>query len=1094
MMYFRIFAFPKLTTTAYSMIRKHWRKILGIILLLPVLLFVTVAALVYRYEDELVAEAISRMNSRISGEIKVEAVKISPFKKFPYISIDLQNIRFYETIDTTCRPLYQFEDVYLGFDVQSILAGHYDIKSIVMERGHLDLIHHPDGTYNIMAAKALLDTSYADTSETAMHLDLKLLQIKDIDLVFLDELADRELDLHIHNLNAGIRYRYQHFYIDLLSDLHLDVVEQGNLTFFSNKALHLDLELDYDENCGLLNVLPSKASLEKAHFRLAGSVDMLNEMDISLAIEGEKPDFSVFAAFLPADIAKGLETYQNAGQIFFKGQVEGKAINGHLPLVTVDFGCENAYFLNKAVNKKVEALRFTGSFTNGADRTLKSSILQLRNMYAKPEEGVFEGQLYIKNFEDPIVKVDVHADLDLEFIGKFFQLEQLEEVSGKILLDMNFNEIVDLNFPGESLAKLKTGIDSDLIIRELNFRVPEYGHLVSDVNGHAMMREGAITLDSISLRIGESDLWVEGSISDFPALFHRYDKPLRTELALRANKIDLPDLFAFDTLLAKQYDEVVENLSLSLAFETQAKEFFDFTYLPKGEFFVDDFYAKLQHYPHTLHDFHADVIITEKDFQLIDFSGEIDSTDFHFSGKLINYTKWFQDQPKGDSQLEFDLTSTYLTLHDLLSYKDENYIPEEYRDEVFRDSKLHGRVDMHYDGGFQSVDLYLDEFTSKTLIHPLKFERFKGRAHIENDHLLLEEFSGRMGKSDFLLNMSYFLGEDKTAQTRDDYIVLKSKMLDIDDLFIYEESDTAKAHDEAFNIFDIPFPNLRLVADIGHLNYHNYHLYDVSTVARIQENHYLYLDTLSVGLADGRMDVKGYFNGSDPKNIYFYSDLKADKLDLDKLLLKFDNFGQDVLVNDNLHGRLSGKVVSTFRIHPDFTPITDKSEAHMELEITQGSIHNFAPILAFSDYFQDKNLRIIRFDTLQNTLDLKDGILFIPSMLINSSIGFLELSGQQSLDLSMTYFIRLPLKLVTQVAWRKLFGGKNQEEVDAEQIDEIDEVGDLQKIRFVNIKITGTPDDYKIQLGRDKSQKRAERDARRAERQAKRAERKGGDE
>lgn len=1052
--------------------RKTWLKILALTLAIPVLLFAVCAFLVYQHQDELVQKALQRVNEQISGTMTIERLRFAPLKNFPYVSIDLKGVNFYETKDLSARPLYTFEDVYLGFDLQSVMNGHYDIKRITIENGHLDIVHRCDGAYNILNAKSLLDAPEPDSSEVQVHLDLERLNIRNVDIAYYDERTDREVDIILDVLKAKIRYKAEHFYLDLISDLHLDVLEHDKPTFFSNKALHLDLELDYIEPCQRLRILPSKASLNDAHFKVAGDIDFANDMDLSLRVRGDKPDFKIFAAFLPDDIARGLQSYQNAGKIFFEGSVVGKSVNGHLPAVNIEFGCENAYFLNKDVNKKLDKMRFRGSFSNGAERSLRSSVLQLRNFYAQPEEGVFEGHLFIKNFLDPTVKVDVHADLDLEFLGKFFRLRELDDVSGKVLLDMNFDEIVDLNFPGESLAKLKSGIDSELFIRNVNFQSPEFGHTVSNLNGHAIMRQGVITLDSIGFQVGKSDFWLAGTLSDFPALFHRYDKPIRMELATRSTKIDLPDLLTFDTLLAKRFDEVVENLSVKFAFECSARELFLFKYLPKGEFFVDNLYAKFKHYPHVLHDFHADVIITENDLSLIDFSGEIDQSDFHFSGTLGNYPKWFQDQPLGDSHLEFDLTAKHLSLHDLLSYKGENYVPEEYRDEVFRGAKLHGRVDMHYNQGFQSVDLYLDELTAKMQAHPLKLEKFKGRAHYENDHLLLESFSGKMGQSDFNLNMSYFLGQEKSKQTRNNYLVLESNILELDALMGYKGPEASVSHDTGFNLFQIPFPNLSISASIGRMNYHRYWLEQVSTRLRIQDNHYLYVDTLAMRVADGRMQMKGYFNGSDPQKIYFHSDIETENLDIDKLLFKFENFGQDALLNDKVHGKITGKVKSTFRMHPDLTPILDQSEAHMDLRITHGSIHDFAPIMAMSDYFKDKNLRIIRFDTLQNVLDLKDGVLSVPNMIINSSIGFLELSGQQHLDLNMTYFVRVPLKLVTQVAWRKLFGGKSKEEVDPDQVDEIEEVGDLNKIRFLNIRISGTPDKYDISLGRDKSKRK----------------------
>ena len=57
--------------------------------------------------------------------------------------------------------------------------------------------------------------------------------------------------------------------------------------------------------------------------------------------------------------------------------------------------------------------------------------------------------------------------------------------------------------------------------------------------------------------------------------------------------------------------------------------------------------------------------------------------------------------------------------------------------------------------------------------------------------------------------------------------------------------------------------------------------------------------------------------------------------------------------------------------------------------------------------------------------------------------------------------------MVTQVAFKKLFG-KKQEEVDNDQVDAIQYREKDKKIHFINLKITGTPDEYKMGLGRAK--------------------------
>jgi hypothetical protein len=190
-------------------------------------------------------------------------------------------------------------------------------------------------------------------------------------------------------------------------------------------------------------------------------------------------------------------------------------------------------------------------------------------------------------------------------------------------------------------------------------------------------------------------------------------------------------------------------------------------------------------------------------------------------------------------------------------------------------------------------------------------------------------------------------------------------------------------------------------------------------------------------------------------------------MNIEKMMLKLDYLGQDYVINKNIKGRLTGRIRSYVQVYPDLTPLIDHSKAQLDVTISNGTLVNFAPMQAMSSYFKDKNLNMVRFDTLRNKLTFKDGALTIPNMNINSSLGFMEISGKQSLDMQMEYYLRIPMKMVTQVGFRMLFG-KKQEEVDPDQVDAIEYRDKDKKVRFMNIKVTGTPDNYKVGLGKSK--------------------------
>ncbi|WP_114750971.1 AsmA-like C-terminal region-containing protein [Pleomorphovibrio marinus] len=1049
------------------------KVIIGVSIVFFILVVGVVGAVIgiYKNQKVLTQKALASLNEQFVGELVVEDSYISPFAQFPYISIDLRGVSFYPNKERSGKALYEAEDLYLGFDIIGILKGDFQIKRIKIANGHLDIRKDGAGQINLVTAKNLSPTE-KDVAEkdSELEFDLQDFRLDNFVISYFDELTQQEIITNIGNLGAKVKLIKDHVYLDVESDMVLDVITNGKPSFFSQKHLVLDWEMDYHQTLEVLTILPSKLRLEASLFTLEGKVDIKDDLNTDLKLYGEKPDFNVFAAFAPSEVAETLKRYKNEGQIYFLGTIRGKMADGQMPAVSVEFGCDNAYFVNTAVEKRVDDLRFAGYFTNGKERTLQSSELRLQNFYAKPEEGVFQGRLVIRNFEDPYIKVNLHADLDLQFLGQFFEIEGLQSLRGNILLDMDFDELVDLDMPEQGLAQLKEGLDSELTIKNLSFVIPDYPFPVNNVNGHAVMEKGKIKLDGLSFTIGDSDFSFAGNLSDFPAVFHGWDKPITAELNAKSNKVDVQQLLSHDSVLMALSDELISNFEVKLAFEGSANEFTQFEYLPKGKLRIDDFHAKLKNYPHEFHDFDALITITDTDLSVEDFNGNLDTTDFHFTGLFSNYPKWFMEVPKGDSSFEFDLRSNYIRVLDLLTYQGQNYLPDDYRDEEISNLLIKGKLDLHYDSIFRSADLLIDHFQGKLNVHPLKLEEFRGRLHFEDGNVLMENFGGRMGQSDFEVDLAYFAGEDITQKSRPNAFHLRAKALDLDALMNYDPKSTAEVnHADTFNIFELPFSDMNFKAEIGRMNYHSYWLEDVYANARTSGDHYLYVDSLSLKVADGSLGMSGYFNGSDPENIYFHSTMKADKLDIDKLMVKFDNFGQDVMINENLHGRVSGTIESKFLVHPDLTPIIEKSEAHMDLTVYQGSLVNFTPLEAMSTYFKDKNLMMVRFDTLQNKMDLKDGVLHIPNMNINSSLGYIELSGRQSLDLNMDYFIRVPLGMVTQVGFRSLFAGRNRQEIDTEQEDAIVYRDQNRRIRFVNLKISGNPENYEVSLGRDRN-------------------------
>ena len=199
--------------------------------------------------------------------------------------------------------------------------------------------------------------------------------------------------------------------------------------------------------------------------------------------------------------------------------------------------------------------------------------------------------------------------------------------------------------------------------------------------------------------------------------------------------------------------------------------------------------------------------------------------------------------------------------------------------------------------------------------------------------------------------------------------------------------------------------------------------------------------------------------------------MKIIKADVDQLLFKYENFGQDEVISDYIHGQLSADITGKIRVYPDMVPDLDQSEIHMDVELLNGKLENYEPVLVLSDYLGDKNLSSIRFDTLQNHMDITAGIITIPNMVIESTLGHYELSGEQTLAGDLEYYVRIPWKIIRKGARNKLFGSKKTKKGEIGD-DEIIEKDPKKKTRYLNLRIKGTLNDYDIQLRKKRRRKK----------------------
>jgi uncharacterized protein involved in outer membrane biogenesis len=1076
--------------------RRRLFRLIGLPILTLLILICIAIGILFTQQQRLVRLAVGDLNTKFPGRLEVNGSEISVFQHFPYISIGLQNVKFFPDKADSAKAIYEAERLYIGFSLADILRQKYHIKVISLKNGHLDLVEEPDGQLNIIEASHMSSDSSAPTTNvkpTALDLDIKKIVLKNMDISYLDPKDRQRLFTHIDRIQSSFTDNDQLMNGTLDGNCIIDFIRPGDSSLLRHRHLSADIKFSYTKATRLLTLSEVRLQLEKAVFNLSGTVDLLHDNTVDLRFAGDRPDFKQLFSFAPETVAEELRHFRYDGDLDFKGTIKGPIAKGAQPRIDLNFACTNAWLDNTKANKKLDSLAFTGYYTNGDSMSLKTSLLRINDIYARPGQGRFRANFTMRDFTDPKILMQVNSDLELGFFGAFLGIRDLERITGRITLKMNFNELVDLSQPQKEMSELTEGIQSELTVRDLTFRIPGYPYTVDHLNLHADMKNGFVKLDSLVCNIGHSDFHLDGSLEDLPALFHNQQKPVTLNLHAHSRLAVLHELLAKDTAERNDQEEI-RDFNIGLSLQTSVNELRNPQPLPRGELKIHDLYASFKKYPHDFHDFGGDLTINDTALLLRNLAGQIDSSDIRFGGKIVNYALWFGKIKRGKTTLGFDLKSHELAIADVVGPNGQRYLPKDIYNEVGSNIWVRSKIELRYDSVFQFANIRIANISAGFQQHPYRLDSISGNIKFGTDNFLkIDTLKGKIGNSDFNLSMRLYTGKDTLRRKKENYLKFASNLLDADQLSSYAASveqeeqslaalesppDTTRVilttgpvtpstHAQAFNIFQIPFIDFNANVNIAHLRCNHLGIRNFAATARMTANQHLFLDTLVMNIAGGSINASGQFDGSNPKKIMLHSKIDAEDVDIEKLLLKLDYLGQDYVINKNLRGSLSGQVETDLQIHPDLTPVMENTQARIDLEILDGALVNFAPMQALSSYFGDKNLSMVRFDTLRNTLTFRNGVLFIPDMNINSSLGYMEIAGQQSMDTHMEYFLRIPLKLVTQVGFHMLFG-KKKEEVDPDQVDAIEYRDKEKKIRFMNLKITGTPDDYKVALGKSK--------------------------
>jgi hypothetical protein len=159
--------------------------------------------------------------------------------------------------------------------------------------------------------------------------------------------------------------------------------------------------------------------------------------------------------------------------------------------------------------------------------------------------------------------------------------------------------------------------------------------------------------------------------------------------------------------------------------------------------------------------------------------------------------------------------------------------------------------------------------------------------------------------------------------------------------------------------------------------------------------------------------------------------LDCESIDVKKFFQQTDNVGQTVLKAENISGDMNAKLLIHAFWDSTGTFLMDKLHVWAGVGIRRGELKNLALMDEFATYAKIQDLRNIRFEDMQNWLEVKNSTFYLPVMFLQNNAMNLTIGGEQSFDDRLSYGIKVNAGQVLANKFKK--NNRNVESIPAKE-------------------------------------------------------------
>lgn len=404
------------------------KKLLLFLFLLMLLAGSIGVGIAYVYQDELEQLTLQNINEQLQTPIQVDDIEFSLIRKFPYASLELQNLMVLDAFQKD--TLLKVEKFFLKLNALDLYNENYALQQLELHNGFTRVSISKDGSPNYKIWQSKSDASQG------ISLELNQVLLNNLHIQYLDDKSK----IHVSalakqtELNGSIENGV--FSAQINSHFDTDFVKVKQDMYVKNKTLASWVSIDASKNRTTFN---GSVQTDDIELKYNGSV----ENGYVVHVSGTDLNINTGLNYVPKRFLAPIQSYQFNGIANLNVHIENQK-NSRLPAaINADFTISNGSMITE-LPWKIRSANIQGLYYNGKHRNNSSSDVVLQSINCIINKETLNGSLTYSNFNNPRIQTQFKTELNLAEIQNWGYEIPIEELTGRMQITANYKGEIGL--------------------------------------------------------------------------------------------------------------------------------------------------------------------------------------------------------------------------------------------------------------------------------------------------------------------------------------------------------------------------------------------------------------------------------------------------------------------------------------------------------------------------------------------------------------------------------------------------------------------------------------------------------------------------